>query len=382
LNARTLHTSAATRIPPRPWWETWWCIVIALLLVAAPPLWPPVPPRFQAVFGSDAAALFPWRPAIDLLAAALTPMLGLELAIKAIVISIPVLTAAAMLWVSGQAHGRVQPSAYFALPFAYNLGLLHGFLNATLAMALALGAVAVWLRLARQPRVRAAVFVILSALICATHVLGWLCLAVMIFAAELARERAVEQDIVRRGWGECGWRAALACLPLAPPALMLLTWRAGGADDWPASLALKPGWLTMALRNRWPLFDAGCMVVIALVIYKSYRDRRFVHAPMLVAAAIGLLVLFVAMPAGADMTVAPYAIILALLSIRCNARVKLHRRGEVAWAALAFLAIRTVAGTASFVAESADVARPVGADTRDFPVADSQRGLSHPPAAR
>lgn len=332
------------------------------------------------MFGSDAAPLFPWRPAIDLLAAALTPMLGLGLAIKAIVVAIPVLTAAAMLWLSDQAHGRVQPSAYFALPFAYNLAFLHGFLNATLAMALALGAFAVWLRLGGRPRMRAAVFVILSALICATHVLGWLSLGVMIFAAELARERAVEQDTVRRGWGECGGRAALACLPLAPAALMLLTWHPGGVD-WLGSLPLKPGWLTMALRDRWPLFDAGCMVVIALVIYKSYRDRRFVHAPMLVAATIGLLVLFVAMPAGADMTVAPYAIILALLSIRCTARVKLHRRGEVAWAALAFLAVRAVAGAASFAIESADSLR-VENDARDFLPADSHRGLSHPPAAR
>ena len=371
-------------------------MALALLLVAAPLVWPSIPPladvpahmaRYRTMLGNDAPTLFQWRTAIDLLVVALAPVLGLEPAVKAIVIALPVLAAAAMLWLSRTAHGRVQPSAYFALPFAYTAAFLHGFLNATLAMALALGAFAVWLRLAGRPRVRAAMFVVLSALICATHVLGWLSLGTMIFAAELARERAVEQDGMRRGWAECGWRAALACLPLAPPALMLLVWRPGGADDWLPGLALKPGWLTMALRDRWPLFDAGCMVVVALVIYKSYRDRRFVHAPMLVAAAISLLVLFVAMPAGADMTVAPYAIILALLSIRCNARVKLHRRGEVAWAALAFLAVRTIAGAASFAIESADGSGHPGAplawsDARDFPVGDSQRGLSHPPAAR
>lgn len=346
MSPRTLSIDTATLIPPRPWWETWWCIALALLLVAM-------------------------------------PLLGFDPADNASVIAIPVLTAAAMLWLSRVAHGRVQPSAYFALPFAYSLALLHGLLDAALAMALALGAFAVWLRLAGRPRTRAAVFVVLSAVICATHPVGWFALGVMIFAAELARQRAVEQNSARRDWAECGWRAALACLPLAPSALILLARRPDGAGDWLASLALKPGWLTMALRDRWPLFDAACMAVVALVLHKSYRDRRFVHAPILVAAAIALLMLFVALPGGMDVTIAPYAITLAVLSIRCNARVKLRRRAEVAWAALAFLAVRSIAGTASVAIESRHLPAPrVWAETRDFLFPMSHRGLSHPPAAR
>jgi len=359
LATRTLTAESATRIPPRPWWETWWCIALALLLVAVPPL----SARVAPLMGSTRDGV------IGLLIAALAPALGSQPVEKAIVIAIPVLAAAAMLWLSRTAHGRIQPSAYFALPFAF----LRASPGEALAVALALGAFAVWLRLAGWPWLRAAVFVMLSALICASHVIGWLCLLVMIFAAEHARERAVERDGVRRGQVACGWHAALACLPLAPAVLIAPAWHPGGATDWLASLPLKPGSLMMALRDHWPMFDAVCMIVVALVLYKSHRDRRFVHAPMLVAAAIGLLLLFVAVPGGAAGPVASCAIALALLSIRCNARVKLHRRSEVAWAALAFLAIRTAAGTASVTIG--------GTDSRELPAA-SHPGLSHPATAR
>ncbi|SDA24191.1 hypothetical protein [Sphingomonas sp. NFR15] len=324
MATRTLTVEAATRIPPRPWWETWWCIALALLLVAAPSL---------------AAAGF---------TSALSAM--------------PVLSAAAMVWLSRVAHGRIQPSAYFALPFADRFS--------TPGQTLTLAGFALWLRLARWPWPRAAAFALLSGLIYAADATGWLCLLATVFAAELARERAVEREGLRRPWSACGWRAARACLPLAPPLVMLPTWRLGGPDDWLGSLAVKPGWLTMALGNHWPILDAACMIVVALVIHKSYRDRRFVHAPMLVAAGFALVVVFIAAPNGVDTAIAPAAIALALLSIRCNARVKLRRRGEVAWAALAFLAIRSVAGVAS------------AAEARDFGVTVSQAGLSHPPDAR
>jgi hypothetical protein len=370
--------------PHRAWWETRWCVALALLLSAVPLLWWPVPPltdlpghmgRYRVMLGTDPGLSqwyhFAWRPigylGVDLLVRALAPVIGLESAVKAIVVAIPVLAAAGMLWLSREVHGRVQPTAYFALPFAYHTAFLYGFLNYTLAMALALCAFALWLRMARRPGLRAGVFVVISALIWTAHLFGWLCLGVMIFSAEVARARAVETDGVRRGWIDSAARAVVNCLPLAPPALMLLAWRPGGASvgsDWLVGLHLKPGWLASALRDRWQLFDIGCMIVVALVIYRSYRDRHFVHAPMLAAAAIGLLALFVAMPFGsayADMRIAPYVIVLALLSIRFTAWTKRRRRERMAWAACAFFVVRTAAGTASFGLESADWTRHLAA---------------------
>lgn len=368
----------------RAWWETRWCVALALLLSAVPLLWWPVPPltdlpghmgRYRVMLGTDPGLAawyhFAWKPigylGVDLLVAAAAPLLGLEPTVRAVVVAIPVIAAAGMLWLSRQVHGRVQPTAYFALPFAYHLAFLYGFLNYTLAMALALNAFALWLRLARRPAFRAGVFVPLSAAIWTAHLFGWLCLGVMIFSAEIARAHAVETNGAGRGWTRSIWQSAVRCLPLAPPALMLLAWRPGGASvgsDWLAGLALKPGWLASALRDRWQAFDIASIILVALVIYHSYRDRRCVHAPMLAAAALGLLVLFVAMPFGsayADMRIAPYAIVLALLSIRLTAWTKQRRRAQLAWVACAFMAVRTIAGTASFAIESADWTRHLAA---------------------
>jgi hypothetical protein len=365
----------------RPWWETRWCIAFALLLAAVPLLWPAIPPltdvpaalahyrgMLNAGAGPGAWCLAHGRPCeVDLIVASLAPLIGLVPAVKAIIVTVPVIAAAGMLWLSREAHGRVQPVAYLALPFAYHPAFLHGLVGIALAMALALNAVALWMRLARWRRLRAGVFVVLSALVWAVHPLGWASLGVMIFAAELVRARAVECDTVRRGWAESGWRAAVNCLPIAPPALMLLAWRPDAGDvggAWVAALALKPGWVLGALRDRWRLLDWGSIVLVALMIHRSYQDRRFVHAPMLVAAALGLLALLVAVPsgpAGAAMAVAPCVIVLALLSIRFNARVTQRRRAELAWAALAFLVVRTAAGTASFAAENRDWTRHLAA---------------------
>lgn len=364
---------------PRPWWETRWCIALALVLAAAPLLWPPIPPltdlpaalvRYRGMLdagaGPGAWCLAQRRPCgADLLVMGLAPLIGLVPTVKLVAVSIPVIAAAGMLWLSREAHGRVQPVAYLALPFAYDPAFLHGRTDVALAMALALNMVALWMRLARKRQARAGVFVVMSAVVCVVHPLGWASLSAMIFAAELVRARAVERDTVRRGWAESGWRAAVSCLPIAPPALMLLAWPPGGVDGgWLAALALKPGWVLGALRDRWRLLDWASIVLVVLMIHRSHQDRRFVHAPMLAAAAVGLLVLLVAVPsgpAGAAMATAPYAIVLALLSIRFNARVPQRRRAELAWAALAFLVVRTVAGSASFAAESRDWARHLAA---------------------
>ncbi|MDO7841517.1 glycosyltransferase family protein [Sphingomonas immobilis] len=365
---------------PKQWWTTRWFIALVIVLSAVPLLWPTIPPltdlpghigRYRVMLGTDAATLdawyrFAWRPigylGVDLSVAALAPLLGLEPATKLIVILIPVLTVTGILWLSKEAHGRVQPTVLFALPYAYNLAFLYGFANYTLAMALALNAFALWLRMGRGDwRVRAAVFVPLACVIWTAHLFGWLCLGVVIFSAEVARQRAAAH-----GWPQAMLRAGIACLPLALPVLMFLGWHpgSGGASDWLESLRLKPGWLVMVLRDRWQIFDVACAILIALLLHRAFRDARVKSAPMLLAAAIGMLALFVAMPFGAayaDMRIAPYVIILALLSIRIGPKISGRERRLVAAIGLAFFLVRTAATTASFAIESADWDRHLAA---------------------
>ena len=42
------------------------------------------------------------------------------------------MTVAGFLWVAREVHGRVPPTAFFALPFIYGYPFLFGFVNFTL----------------------------------------------------------------------------------------------------------------------------------------------------------------------------------------------------------------------------------------------------------
>ncbi|MEA3017765.1 MAG: hypothetical protein QOI38_2487, partial [Sphingomonadales bacterium] len=143
--------------PPLRWWERRSTVALLVLLSALPLLWPDVPPlldlpghmgRYRVQLdGSTSPALqhyysFEWRLignlGIDLLVMPLAAVFGLELAVKLIVITIPALTVAGLLWVAREVHGRIPPTALFAVPFAYNFPFLFGFVNYALSMALAL----------------------------------------------------------------------------------------------------------------------------------------------------------------------------------------------------------------------------------------------------
>jgi hypothetical protein len=363
------------------WWQTRWFALAAVLLSAVPLLWPSVPPlldvpghmgRYRVMLGTDAATLdqwyrFEWRAignlGVDLLVAALGPLIGLEAAVKLVVIAIPMLTVAGMLWISREAHGRVQPLALLALPLAYHMAFQYGFVNYALAMALALNGFALWLRLGRleRCRLRAALFVVLAWLVWAAHLFGWLVLGLLAFAAELMRRR--EQG---RGWFDAGVRAGLACLPLALPFAMFLRWAPGDGNatsDYWRSFALKPGWLAMVLRDRWQLLDIGSMVGIALLLYRAVRSPLHRAAPALTAAASGLFLLFLIIPFGsayADARLAPYAVMLALLAVRSEA-ASLREQAVLAMIGLAFFGARTAAAAASFAVESREWDRHLAA---------------------
>ncbi len=366
-----------------PWWATRRFALAAVLVAAIPLIWFPLPPltdlpvqlgRYRVMLGGDDADLlsgffqFEWRAigylGVDLLVAALAPLIGLELAVKVIVIAIPMLMSGAMLWISHEVHGRVQPLALLALPFAYHLGFQFGFLNYALAVALALAGLALWLRLGRQGRMgqRALVFVLIGALVWTAHVFGWLILGLLAFAAEFARQRAAGHR-----WPIAIIHGGLGCLPLALPAMMFLGWQPGNSgtgSDWLASLALKPGWLVMGLRDRWRWFDVATILIVALLIYRAIRHPQYRLAMAPGLAALLLLALFVAMPFGSaygDARIAPLVWIMALLAVRSDETVPIREQAIIALIGLALLGVRTAAGATSFAMESNVWARHLAA---------------------
>lgn len=357
------------------WWQTRWFVFAMAVLAAVPLMWPEIPPlvdlpghmgryRVQQTIGTGAA---PWLTdwynfhwslmgnlGVDLLIVPLQPILGLELAVKLIVMAIPVLTAVGLLWIAREVHGRIPATALFALPLVYSYPFHFGFVNFALSMALALNAFALWLRLGRlgKLKLRGVIFVPLAALIWLTHTFGWGTLGVLAASAELIREHDR-----RRNWFAALFHAGLHCLVLAPPALLMLLWRSGHVSgqtaDW-FNWRLKMQWVTMVLRDRWQLYDIASLAVLYLVLFKGVRDPNIQYSRNLGLSALFLLAVYLLLPrivfgsAYADMRLVPYLFGIALIALRPKPGMSIRHAATVAAIGLAIFVGRIGATTASY----------------------------------
>ena len=353
------------------WWETRACALALMLASALPLLWPEVPPlldlpghmgRYRVQIDLDTSLhlqqfyAFEWaligNLGVDLLVELLAPLLGLEPAVKLVILAIPVLTVAGLLWVAYEVHGRIPPTALFALPFAYNFPFLFGFANFALSMALALIAFALWLRLARLGRVwlRAALFPFIAVLLWVAHAFGWGTLGVLAFSAELVRQYDRGHHFIASGF-----RSAFHCLALTPPIALILLWRSeasGRTTDW-FNMERKLEWLKMVLRDRWELFDIASLAVAAAMIVWAMVDRRITYSRNLAASALFLSIVFVLLPrivfgsAYADMRLAPYLFAIGLIAIRFPEGQGRRLAAGLGVAGLAFFLVRTSGTTVS-----------------------------------
>jgi hypothetical protein len=366
-------TAAPPRPPgPRPWWETHAFIAAMILLSVVPLLYPPIPPlvdllghmgryRVQLDIGTSPWLVqyyeFKWLAignlGVDLLVAFLAPVLGLELAVKLIVMAIPPMTVLGFLWVAREVNNRIPPTALFALPLAYSHPFLFGFVNFSLAMALALLAFGLWLRLGRLGRIRLrlALFVPISVVIFFAHTFGWGALGLLCFSAEAVRQH--DRGI---GWVRAGVNSALQASCMALPLVFMLAWRtsapAGMTADW-FNWRAKYHWIESIFRDRWKAWDIWSMVALLLLIIECIRNRRLGFSRNLAFSALVLVLVFVLLPriifgsAYADMRLVPYIFALALLAIRF--RSDEHKRTATALAVLglAFYAVRIGSNTIS-----------------------------------
>ncbi len=189
-------------------------------------------------------------------------------------LAIPPLTAAGFLWVAREVHGRVPPTAFFALPFIYGFPFLFGFVNFTLSVALAFLAFGLWLRLGRLERtvLREWLFVPISLVVFFCHTYGWGLLGLMCFSAD-----AVRLHDRGRTWWRAGIEAALRTSVMALPILIMLIWRSethgGQTVDW-FNWKIKWRWIYSALRDRWQWFDIGSLIAAALVFLYAMASRK------------------------------------------------------------------------------------------------------------
>lgn len=369
------------------WWQTRWFVLFAAIVAALPLLWPDVPPmvdlpghmaRYRVQLSHEQVPWlnewyrFEWsligNLGLDLLIIPLEPIFGLELAVKLLVIAIPVLTVTGLLWIAREVHGRIPATALFALPLAYNYAFHFGFANFGLSMALALNGFALWLRLARlgKIRLRAIVFVPIGLVVWVCHATGWGTLGVLCFSAELIRQHDLRgprtgpwhADFVQRWVVPWIW-AGVHCLVLAPPALLMLAWRSGGdvggkTGDW-FNWRAKIWWVLMVMRDRWQLFDIACLGVIYLILFKGVRDPNIEYSRHLGLSALFMIAVFLLLPrvvfgsAYADMRLAPYMIAIAVIALRPKRGLSIRGAQLLAAAGLAFFLVRMGATGWSYV---------------------------------
>ena len=349
-----------------------------ILLAFVPLVYPPFPPlvdrpghmgRFKvAADGASSPFLhqwysFRWLPignlGVDLLAIPLAKLVGVEAAVKAVVMMIPPLTVAGMLWVAREVHNRLPPTVAFALPLAFGHPFLFGFVNFALSMALALLAFGLWLRLGRlgKAKLRAILFVPISFIVFFAHTFGWGTLGLLCFSAE-----AVRQHDRGHSWWKAGLRAAYHASAMALPVLLMILWRteaSGGRTAGWFTWSFKLEYFTRALRDRWEWFDIAALAVVVLLPLFALVHRRLVLSRNLAFSGLMLVACFLLLPriifgsAYADMRLVPYMLAIFILAIRFKAETVYPLARTLAIAGVAFLLIRT-AGTTVSLAMAAD----------------------------
>jgi hypothetical protein len=353
------------------WWERRATIVALTLIAMLPLLWPAVPPlvdlpghmgRYRVELDGPGSVLrqfydFHWaligNLGVDLLIVPMAAVFGLELGVKLIVMAIPALTVLGMLWIAREVHGRVPPTALFALPLAYSVPLLFGFLNFALSMALALLAFALWLRMARleQYRLRAIIFLAISPLIWITHTYGLGFLGILAFSAELVRRRDAGKS-----WPDTFVESAIACLVLAPPIVFMLVVPTGSSlgntGDW-LNWTAKFEAASVILRDRWFWFDTlSRLVLVALVLFAIFSPR-LVYGKKLATSALLLLAACIVLPrvtfggSFTELRLAPFALAMAILAIAPAKGTGAKFANVLAIVGLVFFGGRMVANTVS-----------------------------------
>lgn len=367
--------------PPKGWWNSGWFLTFLVLIAAIPLILPITPPltdvpghmgRYRVELSDPNSPLrqlyygFQWRflanLGVDIAIIPMARLFGLELGVKLIVLSVPVLMASGLLWTAREAHGRVPPPALFALPLVYSFPFIWGFLNFSFSMALALNAFALWLRLGRQERyrLRNALFVPIGILLTVAHVFGWAVLCLLAYAAEVVRQRDRGTGFWRSLWNG-GW----ACLALAPPLLMLLAWRAAdSAAEGTSQNAdfffwrAKYIYLLSSLRSHWMVFDIASIYLLAGLIGFGLggvwvrMNRTLGIASLMLMIAYALLPRILLNSAYADMRLAPYVVAVGMVAVTLKSQSR-WQSAAVAAAATLFYVVRIAILTVNFAQHDA-----------------------------
>lgn len=285
---------------------------------------------------------------VDILIRPFAALFGLETAGRLFVIFIPMLLAGGLFTVEWTLRRRIGVGPLLALATVWSPALLMGFLNFELALALALFAFALWVRM-EGSRYREPLFVPLGALIWLCHQSGWGVLGVMVFGYEWSR---------RTSWKDF-WRAALATWPLWLPFLptLLASQQAKGSFDYgPRPLWVKWVFWKEALRDRVRYVDYATTLLLLAAPLAALWLRRL--DGRLAWAGLVHLLLSLVVPrhlGGGDLAdLRLIAVGLMLLALAIDWR---PRQWVLMWVALGPFALRLFITSAVWTVHSANVGK-------------------------
>jgi hypothetical protein len=285
----------------------------------------------------------------------LAPLLGLEHAVKLIVMLIVALTVVSFALLSHQAHGRIAPTTFFALPLIYGFSFQFGFVNFCLSMALAFLGLFFWNKLADEGRigVRTVLAVPFSIIIWIAHAIGWGVLGVFAAASESVRLRSAGKN-----WLQTLTETSLHCVPLALPAILMLMSRTAGAtqisDRW-FDWLIKFQAVMMALVDRWNGFDLFSIYTLLFIIGVAFILKEVRFEERLGLGALFLFVIYILMPwelfgsTYSDMRLSPFVLAITLLAIDVRPKASVRLNKYLMIAGLCFFLARTSATTISFL---------------------------------
>ena len=367
---QALNAQSPTR---QPWSPGTIGVVCILVSLAIPLMWPTLPPlvdlmghvgRYHIQLNIDKSPdlqrffAVDWKLlpnlGVDVLVYALGPLLGVGLATKIVVMLIPVMTGAGVLAIAREIHGRIPPTAIFALPLVFHYPFQFGFVNFSLGMALALLGFALWLRMGRyeQARLRAVFFLFIAPVIYVCHVSAWGAFGVIIFCAGLVARLKDGQP-----WIRGAFYAALDCMPLSLPAFFMLAWREEGIEGlnqwfhWRVIIE----WLAAVLRSHWKIFDLASAAAlygfsVAPIVFRRilrYDLRLLIPAVALAALAV-LIPNMISGSYFSGVRLIPFALALAIIGIETREEA---RARTIQWfwiAGFVFLFLRIAAHTVDY----------------------------------
>ena len=354
------------------WWEKRWFLALIVLASTIPLLLPETPPlvdmpghlgRFRVQLDlANSPELqryfeFHWaligNLGVDLLVMLLAPLTGLEPAVKLIVMTIPPITAAGIFWVSKEVHGRIPPTALFAIPFVYSFPFNFGFINFSLAVGLALLAFGYWLRLTRQSRfkLRFWIFIPIGCALWVVHAFGWGILGLLAFSTE-----AVRRHDLTKSWQKTLLGTSLQMTPLALPIVVMATVNNGmisGSTTQFFDTIAKLYSVSAVLQDRWLIWDCVGVSVAFVLMVAALVEPAFCLSRKMAFSSGVLLIVFVIMPSHifglqyGDARLLPILIMTFISSIQISDEHSEAAR-RIAILGLSFFVLRIVGTTASF----------------------------------